>query len=43
MPGKTTAAAPDVTAELVYLTRTLKAPTMREAITRLAKRARAAG
>ena len=43
MPGKTTAAAPDVTADLVYLTRALKAPTMREAITRLAERARADG
>ena len=38
MPAKTT--APGLDAELVYLTRALKAPTMREAITRLAERAR---
>ena len=31
----------DVSAELVYLTRALKAPTLREAVTRLAERARA--
>lgn len=39
MPAKTTT-APDMTAELAYLTRALKAPTMREAIARLAERAR---
>src|SRR5207302_3779116 len=33
----------DVTAELAYLTRALKAPTLREAVTRLAERARAEG
>ncbi|MDT5328439.1 MAG: hypothetical protein QOF25_5591 [Mycobacterium sp.] len=31
----------DVTAELAYLTRALKAPTLRESVTRLAERARA--
>jgi len=42
-----TAAAPaarasrDVTAEIAYLTRALKAPTLRDAVTRLAERARA--
>jgi DNA replication protein DnaC len=35
------AAGRDVTAELVYLTRALKAPTLREAVGRLAERARA--
>jgi DNA replication protein DnaC len=39
MPTKTTTG--DLPAELAYLTRALKAPTMREAITRLAERARA--
>lgn len=45
MAARTTAAAsaPDMTAELAYLTRALKAPTMREAIDRLADRARAQG
>jgi hypothetical protein len=43
MPARTTASTPDVTAELVYLTRGLKAPTMREGIARLAERARADG
>ena len=38
-----TATAPDVTAELAYLTRALKAPTMRQAIDRLADRARSEG
>ena len=33
----------DVTAELAYLTRALKAPTLREAVPRLAERARAEG
>jgi DNA replication protein DnaC len=36
-------AARDVTAELVYLTRALKAPTLRDAAGRLAERARAEG
>jgi hypothetical protein len=31
----------DVTAELAYLTRALKAPTLRESVARLAERARA--
>jgi DNA replication protein DnaC len=39
-PTKTTAAR-DVTAELAFLTRALKAPTLRESISRLAERARA--
>ena len=42
MPAKTTT-EPALDAELVYLTRALKAPTMREAITRLAERARGEG
>ena len=33
-------AAKDVTAEVAYLTRALKAPTLREAVPRLAERAR---
>ena len=39
----TTSAAPgrDVTSELAYLTRVLKAPTLRDAVARLAERARA--
>jgi len=40
-PRKTAATRPDMTAELAYLTRALKAPTLRESITRLAERARA--
>lgn len=40
MAGRTTAGRRDVTAELAYLTRALKAPTMREAVERLAERAR---
>jgi DNA replication protein DnaC len=36
-----TAAARDVTAELGYLTRALKAPTLRDSVARLAERARA--
>jgi DNA replication protein DnaC len=36
-----TPASPDVTAEIAYLTRALKAPALREAVTRLAERARA--
>jgi hypothetical protein len=42
-PAKTSAASPtnrDLTAEIGFLTRALKAPTMREAVTRLAQRAR---
>ena len=38
-----TATPPDVTAALAYLTRALKAPTMRAAIDRLAERARSEG
>jgi DNA replication protein DnaC len=40
MTTKTTAGTRDVKAELAYLTRALKAPTLREAIDRLAERAR---
>ncbi len=40
MAARATAARRDVTAELAYLTRALKAPTMREAVERLAERAR---
>ncbi|WP_101948173.1 IS21-like element helper ATPase IstB [Mycobacterium sp. 3519A] len=40
MATKTTTASRDVTAELAYLTRALKAPTLREAVERLAERAR---
>jgi DNA replication protein DnaC len=40
MAAKTTTASRDVTAELAYLTRALKAPTLREAVGRLAERAR---
>jgi DNA replication protein DnaC len=52
MPARTTTTARstgnsttgrDVTAELAYLTRALKAPTLREAVGRLAERARAEG
>jgi hypothetical protein len=39
--AKTTTARRDVSAEIAYLTRALKAPTLREAVTRLAERARA--
>jgi DNA replication protein DnaC len=44
MTTKTTAASSsqrDLTAEITFLTRALKAPTMRDAVARLAKRARA--
>ena len=41
MAAKTTNSSRDVTAELAYLTRALKAPTLREAVDRLAERARA--
>jgi DNA replication protein DnaC len=37
----TTAGARDLTAEVVFLTRALKAPTLRESVARLAERARA--
>jgi len=40
MPTKTTGTGRDVTTELAYLTRALKAPTLREAVSRLAERAR---
>lgn len=40
MAAKATSASRDVTAELAYLTRALKAPTLREAVERLAERAR---
>ena len=39
--AKTAQGARDVTAELAFLTRALKAPTLRESVTRLAQRARA--
>lgn len=39
MAAKTTSSR-DVAAELAYLTRALKAPTLREAVERLAERAR---
>lgn len=41
MAAKTTTASRDVSGELAYLTRALKAPTLREAVERLAERARA--
>ncbi len=41
MAAKTTTVSRDMTAELAYLTRALKAPTLREAVERLAERARA--
>lgn len=40
MAARTTNTRRDVTAELAYLTRALRAPTMREAVERLAERAR---
>jgi DNA replication protein DnaC len=42
-PARTTTktTARDVTAEVAFLTRALKAPTLRESVTRLAERARA--
>src|SRR4029453_18971694 len=43
MATKTTAAGRDVSSELAFLTRALKAPTLREAVPRLAERARAEG
>ena len=41
MATKTTASARDVSSEISYLTRALKAPTLRESAARLAERARA--
>jgi DNA replication protein DnaC len=42
MPAaKAAAASRDLTAELAFLTRALKAPTLRESVNRLAERARA--
>ena len=41
MPAKTTTRSRDLTAELAFLTRALKAPSLREAAGRLAERARA--
>ena len=40
MPAKTTSTSRDVEAELAFLTRALKAPSLRESIPRLAERAR---
>ena len=40
-PAKTAQGTRDVTAELAFLTRALKAPTLRESVARLAERARA--
>jgi hypothetical protein len=39
-PGKASAVK-DISAEVAYLTRALKAPTLRESVNRLAERARA--
>ena len=41
MPTKTTTPARDLTGEVAFLTRALKAPTLRESVDRLAERARA--
>ena len=41
MPARSATTSRDVTAELAYLTRALKAPSLREAVDRLAVRARA--
>ena len=44
MPARTApAAARDIGAELAFLTRALKAPTLRQSVARLAERARAEG
>ena len=43
MATKTTAPARDLTAEVTFLTRALKAPSLRECVDRLAERARAEG
>jgi hypothetical protein len=41
MPATAAKTARDLTAELAFLTRALKAPTLRDAVARLAERARA--
>src|SRR6478609_7558344 len=41
MPAKTSTSTRDVTGELAFLTRALKAPTLRDCVERLAERARA--
>jgi DNA replication protein DnaC len=41
MPAKTATTGRDLTAELAFLTRALKAPTLRQSVARLAERARA--
>ena len=41
MSARTAGAARDITAEVAFLTRALKAPTLRESVARLAERARA--
>jgi DNA replication protein DnaC len=43
MPAKTATIGRDLTAELAFLTRALKAPTLRQSVARLAERARAEG
>jgi DNA replication protein DnaC len=43
MPATTAKTARDLTAELVFLTRALKAPTLRQSVARLAERARTEG
>jgi DNA replication protein DnaC len=43
MPATSAKTARDLTAELVFLTRALKAPTLRQSVARLAERARAEG
>ena len=45
MAGKATGSLPgrDLTGEIAFLTRALKAPTLRESVPRLAERAREAG
>jgi DNA replication protein DnaC len=43
MPAKTATTGRDLTAELAFLTRALKAPTLRQSVARLAERARAEG
>jgi DNA replication protein DnaC len=43
MPAKTATMGRDLTAELAFLTRALKAPTLRQSVARLAERARAEG
>jgi DNA replication protein DnaC len=43
MPAKTATQGRDLTAELAFLTRALKAPTLRQSVARLAERARGEG